>query len=211
MEFLNHLDDTALFHKSARHFIDALFERKWRNDIDYHGRGMFHLCFYIQHNALFLNLLKTSTWVYLGIAFIEPSQLYNLEYIDSQLTDVSNIIELVVLCIFGVNFLLEACLLVSMYSYQAVILHRNMGCFKRFFYIIFYENIMSTCILLLDVVFFTDYTLYRLMFPYQFFRFSRLFRPSRHIDDLVKLMFHSVKMRKTIRGFINIIPKVYSR
>ena len=34
MNFLNHLDETALFKKSARHFLDALYERKIRNDID---------------------------------------------------------------------------------------------------------------------------------------------------------------------------------
>lgn len=179
MEFLNHLDDTALFDKSARHFMDALLKRKWRNDVDYHGRGIFHLCLFIQQNSIFSNLLTLSTWVYVGIAFIEPSQLYDINAIDMNLTEYSDIIELVILCLFGINFILEALLLISMYNYHAVIRYNSKNCIQRFLYIIFYENLMSTCILVSDALFFSDYIVYRVRFPYQMFRYTRLLRPCR--------------------------------
>lgn len=179
MDFLNHLDDTALLEKSARHLIDALEERKKRNDIDYHGKGVFYLCFIIQQAPLFLTLLEVSNWVYILLAFLEPTQLYDISLIDLDMLQVTNIFEIVIMSIFACNFLLEALLLVSTYTYTAVIIHKNKTCFKRFCYIILYENWMSTSVLLLDIVFFVDIIAYRMLFPYQIFRFTRLLRPGR--------------------------------
>jgi hypothetical protein len=210
MEFLSHLEDDALIEKGARHFIDALQERKRRNDIDYHGRGLYFICFFIQSNWVFLNLMTVSTWLYIFLVFFEPAQLHDVNSIDFDLFQTTKVVELVVLCIFACNFILEATLLISTYRYSSAIIHKNKGWFKRVMTILFKENPIHMLGLAVDLVFFIDYPIYVLGFPYGMFRFSRLLRPG-NTFLLVKMMLHSVKMRKTIRGFVNIIPKVVFR
>jgi hypothetical protein len=207
MEFLNHLDDEALIDKSARHFMDALEERRQRNDIDYHGKGLYFICLMIQNNWLFMNLVVLCTWVYIFLAFIEPAQLHEAQNFDLEMLAVTNIIELVILCVFACNFILEAILIISMYRYSSAIIHKKKNILQKIFRVFFVENLLSTSILVLDILFFIDFPIYVLRFPYKIFRFSRLFRPGR-TSSIVKMMLHSVKMRKTIRGFINILPKV---
>lgn len=181
MEFLNHLDDQALIDKSARHFLDALSERRQRNDIDYHGKGLYFLCLVIQNNWVVLNLLTISTWVYIFLVFIEPAQLHDINSIDLDMYKIAKDVETAVLCVFACNFVLEALLLVSMYRYSSAIVHKNKGWFSKAFTIFLVENSLTTVTLLIDLVFFVDFPIYVLRFPYDFFRFSRLLRPGRRL------------------------------
>jgi len=182
LEFLNHLDEAALFQKSARHFIDALEERRIRSDIDYHGKGIFMLTYNLQQSYFFQFLMKVSSVVYILLVFIEPSQLYDKQLILEQNDNLTLAfwIELVIIVLFSFNFIFEFILMIGMFKYARAIVFRTKGACYNFSKFLFYDNLYSTFSICLDLYFLIDFIVYATCFPYHSFRFTRILRPGRH-------------------------------
>lgn len=121
--------------------------------------------------------------LYIGLVFFEPAHLHASEMDEPETFElyknrIDYVVEILVIVYFSINFLLEIAMIISMYKYSSAVIHKNeKSCFKKFVNIIFKENLLSTSTLIMDFVLITDFICYVALYPYGFFRFTRLLRP----------------------------------
>lgn len=199
--------------------MDAFYERPARHDVDYvpgavsddYERPIERLLAF-QGHPLYQDWMALLSTLYIFLIFVEPAHLHSMPMIDDMNSDVRTAtfwIELLVMTFFFIELTIEGLLLRNYWNHMKNSTQgaTTVGLMKA----VAQTNKLNLLRICLDFVFVVDFTVHWSMFPYNMFRFTRLLRPSSLRRNSVCLMVHSVRLMKSVRGFIRIMNKVDCR
>ena len=141
------------------------------------------MLYFIQQTTIFQMLLVFLCFAYMALVFFEPSHLHPNEMdVQDSYKDYKGsfdyISEMVIISVFGLNFIIELFMIVSIYKYSSAVIHKKKQGLRKVFRILIIENHLNTLTIFLDLILIVDFVCYVSLYPYNMFRFTRLLRPS---------------------------------